>query len=530
MTSTPNFKRRLPTTTIQLRDLIVNSKPIFSIAFIATALALTSQIWAQLNVVEESTDHGTRYVYKMTITPAAESLPAFKHRFTIPNHKTIPGNSITHYLRSFGEGGLTRAWDAITEEVGVEEFGKFYTLEPGNLSPDMEQHQRFSRMFDGYVDNHIRRATLCRENDWGLNVDQLRGPLAIEFLLPSVQSMRGISRMLSLRTRLAIREGRYDDAVDHLRMNFKLGQNISSMNVLVTQLVAIAICGITENNVIEFMAAPESPNLYWALAELPRPLISVRESMQAEASFPVRLFPVFEKILADPKLELDWRAELQNTIRSGYRSKSFLYTGNEPKNDDKAIAFGLNIQDISGIAPIPIGLLQYGKAKQRLIRYDFTEEQIEKMPVGKVLLIDAAFELQVMADELVKSTCEGVSGENFEEYLHKKSRNEGLALNTGVILGGLLFPAVQQVQQAETRLTWQLNALQNIEAIRMHAANHGSLPRSLKDIKLYLPDNPFTKQPYVYRRRGKTAIIEMPFTDGVPGMAQRFELTLAEKK
>jgi hypothetical protein len=79
------------------------------------------------------------------------------------------------------------------------------------------------------------------------------------------------------------------------------------------------------------------------------------------------------------------------------------------------------------------------------------------------------------------------------------------------------------------RLDWQLNALQAIEAIRMHAAETGKLPQSLQEITIVpVPKNPATEQDYQYRLDGDTAILELPQSDGFTGVAWRYEITLAK--
>jgi hypothetical protein len=79
------------------------------------------------------------------------------------------------------------------------------------------------------------------------------------------------------------------------------------------------------------------------------------------------------------------------------------------------------------------------------------------------------------------------------------------------------------------RLGWQMNALQTVEAIRMHAAQTGALPASLDEIEIVpVPDNPVTEKPYEYRLEGDTAVLELPFSDGMRSAAWRFEIKLAE--
>ena len=87
----------------------------------------------------------------------------------------------------------------------------------------------------------------------------------------------------------------------------------------------------------------------------------------------------------------------------------------------------------------------------------------------------------------------------------------------------------QAARNAQLRLDWQLNALQTIEAIRMHAAETGALPKSLEEIKVVpAPMSPLTGQPYDYRLDGDTAVLELPANKLIQNFAWRFEITLAK--
>ena len=63
-------------------------------------------------------NYGT--LYTMTITPAAEPIPAFKYRLVVPPHKTTAGNAVTHYLRSLALDSFSRSWEDAWKEYGGE--------------------------------------------------------------------------------------------------------------------------------------------------------------------------------------------------------------------------------------------------------------------------------------------------------------------------------------------------------------------------------------------------------------------------
>ena len=68
-----------------------------------------------------------------------------------------------------------------------------------------------------------------------------------------------------------------------------------------------------------------------------------------------------------------------------------------------------------------------------------------------------------------------------------------------------------------------------IEALRMHAAIVGRFPAGLDEIEhVPVPENPATGKRFNYRLSGETAMLELPFSDGMPGMSWRFEIQLAK--
>ncbi|MGH7134581.1 MAG: hypothetical protein ACREHD_02510, partial [Pirellulales bacterium] len=63
-----------------------------------------------------------------------------------------------------------------------------------------------------------------------------------------------------------------------------------------------------------------------------------------------------------------------------------------------------------------------------------------------------------------------------------------------------------KVKQNQTRLDQRIALLCCVEAMRMYAAEHdGKLPAKLKDIRLPLPVDPATGQPFTYKVDGKMA-------------------------
>lgn len=469
----------------------------------------------ELTTVEEQTDDGHVTVYRMTVTPAPEPDPALQYRLMLRETEYRPGNAATHYLRSFAENGLSGRWKGIEEKYGFEVVHDWYGVVPLDELP-MDDVRNAASQFDSLVEGFIVPASQRRDCDWGHNIDELRGPEIFAVLLPAIQESRSLSRMLSLRTRVDIADGQYDKALDQLRMNYRLAYNTSQAPFLVSSLVGIAQAGVANGNVVELIAAPDSPNLYWALAELPRPLVSIRKALRWEFAQLPRVFPVLEEAVGAEHSPQEWARlladgwfQLEEIAGSGVRV---------PKPARPAAMAGM-------------ALVIYPAAKARLVASGIDADRVEQMSVGQAIALDARREYQRIADEMEKwyyvpyvEARQRERPDLFEQY-GVASLKRGM----GYMICALLLPAVEAARNAELRLARHISALQAIEAIRMHAAQEGELPESLDAITCVpVPENPSTSEPFAYRLNGDTALLDLPFSDGHPGAAWRFEIKLNE--
>jgi hypothetical protein len=81
-----------------------------------------------------------------------------------------------------------------------------------------------------------------------------------------------------------------------------------------------------------------------------------------------------------------------------------------------------------------------------------------------------------------------------------------------------LAPALNATRVTSVRLERELDALQCIEAIRLHAAAHaGKLPDSLEElVDAPAPVDPASGKPFFYSRHGDSATLSAPQPPGAP--------------
>ncbi len=481
-----------------------------------TAANYSPAVWAGL-VVQQREDG--LHIYYMTVSPAAEPRPALKHRMWLRPNELKPGNAAIHYVRSFAENHLSGAWKKVREQHGETVYDWGF----GGIAIEempLEEVREASAAFDTIVEQFIQPATRCRDSDWGLEVEDIKGPVALTFFLPDFQQSRSIARMLAIRTRLAIAEGHYDDAIEHLRMQFRLGRDLGREMLVVGNLIGIAIEGATQRTVVDLIAAPDSPNLYWALAELPSPLVDCTEAIRLEMTLGLRVFPPLMDAETAEHSPKKWARLVRECAKVFEDISEVEWTGiSAPTEDPKKKLIVLGFSEAA-----------YPAAKQRLLDSGMSAERVEQMAVGQVMMIDAAREYRRIADEVEKWWYVPYAEMRAQRLeMDQIWQEDGPPNNAGRAMAGVLLPALQAVRVAKIRPVWKRNALLVIEALRMHAAETGSFPESLDQIEVVpVPRNPITTEPYQYHLDGETAILEMPLSDGMAGLAYRYEITLAK--
>lgn len=489
----------------------------FSVACVTLAvfssIAHSEAVWE-----EDNSGQDYREIIRMTVTPADEATPAFKYRLTYRPHELVSGNSVAHYMRAFPEGGIAHTWQGIRKKYG-DPVDEWYAGGTPLSQLPREEFKTAADNFQFLIQNYIKPGSQCRETDWGVRFENIKGPEIISFLLPEIQSMREIERAMSLQTRLAILEGRYEDAIDLMRMSYRLGRDVGQQPILVSNLVGIAICGMTNSDVTDLIAAPGSPNMYWALTELPRPQVSLRDSMRLELAIGPRMFEFLDRP-EDKKLSHDeWNALWKRSARLSQMVHSTTFS------DDSLAA---------DFQPLAFGLLGYAHARERLIAWGYTVEDVDSMAVGQVLSLYSARAYQTIADDLEKiGYFDFKTGKKLQRKMDQRGNSRpwmGTDPDRELIpIASMLLPAAQAAQNAGFRSERDLDALRVIEALRMHAAqNEGKWPKSLDEITCVpVPLNVGTGKPFEYRLEGDTAILLLPISDGFH-VEKQYELTLAK--
>ncbi|HEY7423462.1 MAG TPA: hypothetical protein VH682_04400 [Gemmataceae bacterium] len=412
----------------------------FRIVFLCTVLAaFVSPVRAERTLTD------TEWLIRLSVQPMAAPKPALRYLLLPELKEMTPGNPIPNYLKCF--------------------------MEQRDFMPGGETLSKAAlRQAD--------RAARLDKPDWQILL-KLRTD-GVGLLLPDLQNMRFLTLELRNRFHDEVVRGRFDDALRTAKTMFALSRHMGEHPTLIGDLVGMSLAQITIYTLEEMLEQPGCPNLYWALTNLPDPLISVSKGLEGErVMISAELRDLNDRESMSPgqikKLiaHIDKLRQLEGG--SGQSKENTRTWLNARTKDEKAVE----------------------AARHRLVEYGIAEERLAKFPADQVILLDEKQKSEIHRDEEMKLT-NLPTWEIVALTAQDKPAKEPALFD-------FLVPAMQKVHQAQGRSKRFIALLRHVEALRLYAAEHeGKLPEKLSDIDVPLPVDPFTGKPFLYKREGET--------------------------
>ncbi|WP_404306163.1 hypothetical protein [Neorhodopirellula lusitana] len=326
---------------------------------------------------------------------------------------------------------------------------------------------------------------------YDLGLDQLSVHETIGLLLPEFQDMRVLSRLLETQIRVALVEQRYEDAIRSLRVGFRLAQVAArSTDLLVGRVIGISIAQRMMNVLEVAVQQPGFPNMYWALAALPREnLFEVRDSIEFESTLFTKLLPNHGDLPPQPIGQIAAAEALQNLA-----------------NDFHGILIGVSAdpEDDRRQAALMISLYVASHA-------DSSRQQLALDPVLAKYAADFSGSeavLRTISRRLISIRDQWLAWQSIP--LEIRNRDGGqpspdlvrLQASSDLIdrVASELLPQFVQANYSQ-RADQQLARLITLEALRMHVAHSGELPESLSQLEpVPAWHDAVSGQPFDYRR------------------------------
>jgi len=408
-------------------------------------------------------------VIRLTVRPMPAPKPALRY-LLLPELKEMqPGNPIPNYLKCFLDQDFSSSQETLSEAA-------------------LRQADRAARM---------------DKPDWQI---LLKAKIdGVNLLLPDVQKIRALAAALQERFHTEVAQHRFDDALRTAKTMFAMARHMGEHPTLIGDLVGIAIAFVAINPLEEMLSQEGCPNLYWALTNLPSPLVSMDTGWEGERmmiSSELRDLDENAPMSAEQLQKLIKHIDLLRQLEGGKSKKSTRSWLNSRNKDEKLIQ----------------------AARRRLVEVGISEERVARFPADQVLLLDEKREYDVIRDDTMKlMKLPTWQGEALIRQL-KPPKKESLF--------SFLVPSLNKVRRAQGRLEQRIALLRHVEALRLYAADHdGKLPEKLSDIAVPLPPDPFTGKPFRYETDGATAHVRgspPPGEEKNPPYNLHYEVTIQD--
>lgn len=453
-------------------------------------------------------------VRKLTVTPAAEPRPALRYELLPPLREKQPGNAALAYYRAFAaRPQRSNDPDGPATNARIEQDWRDGPLDQLPRDAVKKRLEEYSAVF-----REVERATVADQCNWEM-LPRIRSE-GVNALL-EVQHSRDIQLHLSLRTRLALADDRYDEAAKSLRAALQMAKHVGESPTNLQLLVGIALEAIALERVEDWIARPGSPNLYWSLTYLPRPFLDPRPGFEGEAVFLESTVPNMARLRAGPLPKEDAPKIIEGIV-ADMRSMGGA-GGYEPSGLEKAVG---QLGFAGYVA------WKYPTARKELIAAGRPEAEVDRMAGAQVVFLASLERFLTLRDDQWKWL--GMPYHIARPHLKDLDRRTNRIIEEGNAdvffrVFAMTLPASERVLAALARTDRKLAFLRAVEALRLYAAGHGgSPPAALADAPVPVPDDPVTGKPFGYEAKGGTAVLTAPAPDGEPATATnslRYEIT-----
>jgi len=447
---------------------------------------------------------------ELTLTPMPETRPALKHRFIPDEFELQDGNAALFYLKAMGFLEQDYARNLLSEtKKKLRQIAEEKGEEDYNAAPDCWLEMSPKEIPVGEVKQYLHLtsfqpldlAEAAKRRSFSLdrNIRLVSNPVGV--LLPEIQTMRLLGRTQSLRCRLALAEGRVEDAITIIGQQFAMAKHLGTDEFLVSNLVGCAIVGMVYGDALHLVQQPTTPNLYWAFASLPNPICDLRNSLAFERQILFEQVKLLREIDETPRNAGYWQ-DFVGRIVPEFLNAGIVDSQRMVKDPDTARA--------TLVAAIASG---YPGAKRYLIEgVKMDRDQVESYCTTQVFFLALKRFYENTRDDHFKwiftPIAQAITDSDFKS-LDERTTSESLQLGWASIPTTAFLISTVPTRQASMRVQQTIAFLQTIEAIRMFGASHeGKLPESLENLPVPAPADPFTGKPLAYERSGDKAILK----------------------
>jgi hypothetical protein len=415
---------------------------------------------------------GDEAAVRLAVEPMPAPKPALKYQLLPELRELKPGNAAQNYLKCFME----QRYFFFSKEAAAER-ARYQAMPLGELPLDK------LRQYGGFI---------LRQADWAARLDTVDWQTleriqngGMETLADELGPLQGLAAALHVRFRALVAGRHFDDAIGAAKTMFALARHLGEHPTEVADLVGLWVAHLGLGTLEEMMQQPGCPNLYWALTDLPCPLVDLRKGVQGDRT----LVAADLRSLREGAPMTDSETEKFVSHLSGVMGFAREQAGLEPRSVRARLR--ARVSDPERVRA----------ARQRLIEAGYGPDLVKSFPSTQAILLDEKRDYEIQRDERIKLLA--VPLWQIDPSVAGNER----ASDTGGLFADLL-PHIIKLRRTQGKLEQQIAILRHVEALRLYSAAHdGKLPAKPSDVSVPLPIDPVTGQPFVYNIDGATAHI-----------------------
>ena len=426
---------------------------------------------------------------RLAVRPMAAPKPALRYQLLPEVRELQHGNPVQWYLRCFAE-----QQNFFFRKEVIAERTKYLTL------PLAELPGETLRNYGGSALSQADYGARLDTPDWEV-VDRIHAEGG-DFRAPELAPLRVLAQGLRVRFRGEVARRDYAPAIRTAKTMFAFARHLGDYPAVEANRLGFAIAGLALDTLEEMLQQPDCPNLYWALTDLPAPLVDLRRGFQGDRT---RSDAEFRLLRADAPMTDGQLEELVSHL-SGRLNTTREQTGRPPRSLRN---------ELKGRTA------RVGPARARLLEAAAGDGVMSKVAA-----------LRVMAYPDLQVTLLAAKTE-FDEYRDDCLKRLPLAPwqldgNDGDRAAPLFadfLPEVAESRREQARIEQRVGLLRHIEALRLYAAGHnGKVPDTLDAVGVPLPTDPFTGKAFGYSVENGIAVLRCESKN--PAFAVRYEITL----
>jgi hypothetical protein len=199
---------------------------------------------------------------KLTICPRKASAEVGKYSLLPPAASLIDGDAVPLY---------DKAIKALPPEKDRNQGSKWLAL-PLEQFPVEEVQKVLERSLEGL--RGAARAVRCRECNWPTMTDGVA-------LSAHIEEFRRLRVVVQLWARYELAQGNPEGAIVAIRTGFGMARHLAQAPSLLQFMVGVGNAASMCLELEDFVQMEEAPNLYAALAALPRPFVDAEKAIES---------------------------------------------------------------------------------------------------------------------------------------------------------------------------------------------------------------------------------------------------------